>query len=575
MLLEIAIRNFAVIESARVAFGQGFHVLTGETGAGKSMIVDALGLIAGGRGSAEWVRSGADKAEIECLFDIPDTHPVLAVLREFGIDAPPGEMLVVRREITAQGKSVCRVNGQMVNLTMLKQIGGWLINIHGQHEHQSLLNPARHLDVLDACGGEALQELKDAYAEIYARYRAGLRQLHELEANRKDRLHKLDLYQFQAEEIAAAGLKEGEEEALTEERRRIANAERLMIGAAEAHEALYGRMKALELIGRALHRVEEMARYDGEALQPLVRQMQEAYYQLEDAAYQLRDYKERVEFNPVRLDQIEQRLDVINGLRRKYGDTIADILAYEANIRRELDVLQYADERVEELKFQVARDREQLWEKGRELSKARAALAEKLSAGIMEQLKDLHMEKTAFRIEMRPVEEPQASGLDDVEFLVSPNPGEPLRPLHKIASGGELSRIMLAIKGILAEAERIPVLVFDEVDTGVSGRTAQAIAEKMVRLSDACQVFAVTHLPQVACMADRHYLIEKDVAGERTFTHVRELDEPERVEALARMLGGVEVTSRTAEHAREMLRMAGEQKALWRRGRAQQAQQLL
>ena len=569
MLLEISIRNFAVIEAVRVVFGQGFHVLTGETGAGKSMIVDALGLIAGGRGSAEWVRRGADKAEIECLFDIPDHHPVHAVLRDLGIEAPPDEMLVVRREITAQGKSICRVNGQMVNLTMLKQIGGWLINIHGQHEHQSLLNPARHLDVLDASGAESLQELKDAYAAIYSRYRKGLKELRELEANQKDVLHKMDLYGFQVEEIAAAGLKEGEDEALAEERRKLANAERLAGGAAEAYESLYGGMKALELISRAVHRMEEIARYDG-GLTPLVQQMQEAYYQLEDAAYQLRDYKEKIEFNPARLDQIEQRLDTINGLRRKYGDSIGEILAYEAKIRRELDTLQHADERTAALQFQVEQDREQLLKTGKQLSAARAALAEKLSAKIMEQLRDLHMEKTVFQIDMRPVEEPLPTGLDEVEFMISPNPGEPLRPLHKIASGGELSRIMLALKGILAEIERIPVLVFDEVDTGVSGRTAQAIAEKMVRLSDACQVFSVTHLPQVACMADRHYLIEKEVRGERTFTRVREMTDSERVEALARMLGGVEVTSMTADHAREMLQMAEAQKALWRRERAQQ-----
>lgn len=565
MLLECSIRNFAVIEHLRVTFGRGFHVITGETGAGKSMIVDALSLIAGGRGSAEWVRHGADKAEIECLFDIPADHPVRAALEEMGIESQDDEMLVIRREISAQGKSICRVNGHMVNLAMLRQIGECLINIHGQHEHQSLLNTAHHLALLDAYGADKLKEYKDDYDERYTRYQAHLRELRELEASRQDRLHKMDLYAFQNEEIAAAALKPGEDEELADEKRKLANAEKRMSGATRAHDLLYGAKGALECADQAIRQVEEIAKYDPDILSPLAAQMQEAYYQLEDAAYQLRDYKERIEFNPARLDYIEQRLDAINGLRRKYGNSVEEILAYHERILRELELLEHHDERVSELERKVQEEREQLMEAGRKLSRARRELAATLSAKIMENLRDLHMERTVFVIDVRSKEEPGATGLDDVEFLISPNPGEPPRPLQKIASGGELSRVMLALKNVFAEIERIPVLVFDEVDTGVSGRTAQAIAEKLARLSDSCQVFSVTHLPQVACMADKHYLIEKQVVQGRTYTTIKEMGEEERVAELARMLSGVEVTEMTAGHAREMLRMANREKAAWRK----------
>lgn len=563
MLLECAIRNFAVIESLRVHFGQGFHVLTGETGAGKSMIVDALGLIAGGRGSSEWVRHGADKAEIECLFDVPAGHPVRNVLSELGIDTPEEEMLVVRREISAQGKSVSRVNGQIVNLTMLRQIGEWLVNIHGQHEHQSLMNSSHQLMLLDTYGSDKIHSIKANYEKAFKRYQEGQKELREMEQNHKDHLHKMDLYKFQAEEIASAALKSGEDAMMGEERKKLANAEKLMNGATQSYEALYGHRMALEQVTRAVQKLEEIAKHDP-TLSPLATQMQEAYYQLEDAAFQLRDYREQIEFNPARLDQIEQRLDLFNGLRRKYGESVDDIIAYHGKIQNELTQLERFDDRLLELQQQVDKERVQLMDAGERLSAERKKLADVLSGKIMAHLRELHMEKTIFHIGIESMEEPTASGLDVIEFQIAPNPGEPLRPLGKIASGGELSRMMLAIKSIFAEVERIPVLVFDEVDTGVSGRAAQSIAEKMARLSDTCQVFAVTHLPQVACMADKHYLIEKQVDQGRTFTNVRDMDNQERISEMARMLGGVEVTAMTTEHAQEMLSLAERQKKQWR-----------
>lgn len=565
MLIQCSIRNFAVIESVQIEFGHGFHVMTGETGAGKSIIVDALSLIGGGRGSAEWVRHGAAKAEIECLFELPPSHPVHEVLASIGIHTEDDEMLVIRREISSSGKSVCRINGQMVNLSMLRQVGHWLIQIHGQHEHQSLMNPSSHINLLDTYASDETRAIKEQYSKVYKQYQAQVKEFEEMTESMKDRLHKIDLYSFQTEEIASASLTEDEEERLQEERSKLSSADKLLTGAERAYDALYGQGGALERVSSAMDDLESIVKHDSESLTPLVSQIKEAYYQLEDISFALRDYKEQVEFNPQRLDEIEQRLDTITGLKRKYGDKIKDVLEYYDTISTELQQLQNMDERAEELEAQLQATKEKLYILADQLTQMRQKTARVLSERIMGQLKELHMEKTVFSIEVRTLDEIGANGINEVEFMIAPNPGEPLRPMHRIASGGELSRIMLALKTIFAQVESIPVLIFDEVDTGVSGRAAQAIAEKMARLSLACQTFAVTHLPQVACMADRHYVIHKEVKGERTYTLVEQMTGDQRSVELARMLGGVEVTSMTEEHAVEMLRLADDKKKAWRK----------
>lgn len=565
MLIQCSIRNFAVIESVQIEFGHGFHVMTGETGAGKSIIVDALSLIGGGRGSAEWVRHGAAKAEIECLFELPPSHPVHEVLASIGIHTEDDEMLVIRREISSSGKSVCRINGQMVNLSMLRQVGHWLIQIHGQHEHQSLMNPSSHINLLDTYASDETRAIKEQYSKVYKQYQAQVKEFEEMTESMKDRLHKIDLYSFQTEEIASASLTEDEEERLQEERSKLSSADKLLTGAERAYDALYGQGGALERVSSAMDDLESIVKHDSESLTPLVSQIKEAYYQLEDISFALRDYKEQVEFNPQRLDEIEQRLDTITGLKRKYGDKIKDVLEYYDTISTELQQLQNMDERAEELEAQLQATKEKLYILADQLTQMRQKTAKVLSERIMGQLKELHMEKTVFSIEVRILDEIGANGINEVEFMIAPNPGEPLRPMHRIASGGELSRIMLALKTIFAQVESIPVLIFDEVDTGVSGRAAQAIAEKMARLSLACQTFAVTHLPQVACMADRHYVIHKEVKGERTYTLVEQMTGDQRSVELARMLGGVEVTSMTEEHAVEMLRLADDKKKAWRK----------
>ncbi|MCY9589479.1 DNA repair protein RecN [Paenibacillus chitinolyticus] len=576
MLTELSIRNLAVIEYVHIGFKSGFHVLTGETGAGKSIIIDALSLIVGGRGSSELVRYGSEKAEIEAVFEIGEGHPVWTTLAQLGIEAEGEEQLLIRREVTAGGKSSSRINGQLVNLTMLREVGGWLVNIHGQHEHQSLLKSDEHIHWLDAYGDKEVGPNLAAYRESYDRYTKLRKELRALQETSKQSLQMIDLYRFQVDEIAAASLKEGEDVTLAEEKSKLANAEKLYSSVAASYDTLYGASNGLEAIGKSIARIQDVAAIDSAGIAPLLEQMQSAFYQLEDAAYQLRDYRDDIEFNPERLDEIELRLDMIASLRRKYGDTIAEILAYSEKVSGELATIENKDEIIQKLQEKLDREIVQLTKAARKLSDSRKKIADRLAGEIETELRDLHMERTQFRVQVSHTPVPAGGGgleigdqpvkftrdgIDLVEFLMAPNPGEPLRGLSKIASGGELSRIMLAMKSIFARLDQIPVLVFDEVDTGVSGRAAQAIAEKLSLLSRSCQVFSITHLPQVACMADVHFYIHKEVQGERTFTRVTDLDRRGRIEELARMLGGVEVTETTLHHAQEMLALADEKKS--------------
>ncbi|MBD0380709.1 DNA repair protein RecN [Paenibacillus sedimenti] len=573
MLTELSIRNLAVIEHVHIRFKAGFHVLTGETGAGKSIIIDALTLIVGGRGSSDLVRYGADKAEIEAMFDLPALHPVWHTLTSLGIEADPGEHLLIRREITASGKSSSRINGQLVNLTMLRETGEWLVNIHGQHEHQSLLDVEEHIHSLDLFADAEIRSAKKAYQTSYDTYMKLQKDLRELQETSKQALQMLDLYRFQIDELSSAKLKVGEDEALIEEKRKLANAEKLYQSSSEAYDLLYATNRGLDAANKAVARLQEIVQLDPGTLSPLLEQAQSAYYQLEDAAYQLRDYRDGIEFNPARLDFIEQRLDTISTLRRKYGENIQEMLAYLDKIKREVDTIENKDEHIRKLEDQLAKEEKQLGIAAVDLSNIRKGIAQQLAAQIEIELRDLQMERTQFRVQVEQILDERGieangnkvrfsrEGIDQVEFLMAPNPGEPLRGLSKIASGGELSRIMLAMKTIFARTDQIPVLVFDEVDTGVSGRAAQAIAEKMSALSASCQVFSITHLPQVASFADVHFYIRKEVDQERTFTRVQDLPESGQIEELARMLGGVEVTETTLHHAGEMLAMARNKKS--------------
>jgi len=481
------------------------------------------------------------------------------VLERLGIEADPSESLLIRRELSRQGKSAARINGQNVTLAMLREAGDCLIAIHGQHEHQALLKAERHLDWLDAFAGRELAGLKKEYGRLWSDYQETIRERRRLESDVRQQMQMLDLYRFQLEEIEKARLKPGEDESLADERRKLMHAEKLAEAVTEAHDLLYG-SKGLAALSKAVSLLEEVAAIDPAVFRPLVEQLQSAYYAVEDTAFQLRDYRDRLEFDPDRLAQIERRLDVLHALKRKYGDTVEDILAYRDRIREETDRLENRDERLRGLAEAEESLRASLLDLAERLSAVRRDAAARLSEEIVRELAELNMPRSVFEVRLERTELTPA-GADAAEFLLSTNPGEPPKPLAKIASGGEMSRVMLALKTVFARLDRIPVLVFDEVDAGISGRTAQAVAEKLTRLGGACQVLAVTHLPQVACMADRQYAIRKDVREDgRTVTFVHELSESERVEELARLLGGVEVTEKTRHHAQEMLMLAHRQK---------------
>jgi DNA repair protein RecN (Recombination protein N) len=559
------------VEAGDVKFHSGFHVLTGETGAGKSIIIDALGLIAGGRGSADLIRYGCERAEIEASFDLSEAHSVWTTLIDFGISASADELLIIRREISAQGKSTARINGQLVNLSMLREVGEQLINLHGQHEHGILLRPERHLELLDAFGADTIRPIKAKYQDTYATYVQADKEYHNLRNTSQQGLQMLDLYRFQIEEIAAAKLIFGEDELLLEEKNKLSHSEKMMGSVSQAYDLLFGG-QGLEADAKAVTRLNDIAGYDQRGIGPMLEQLQNAYYQLEDATFGLRNYRDNIEFNSERLEEVEERLDLLSSLKRKYGDNVEDILAYYQKIVHEAKTLENKDELLDKLEAKREKLLGELLIEAEKLSKVRRKKADELAVQIEKELQELQMERTSFQVKLTWNEDaggvnwegrkirPGKHGIDNAEFLISPNPGEPLRPLSKIASGGELSRIMLALKSIFARHDNVPVLIFDEVDTGVSGRAAQSIAEKLFRLSRTCQVFSITHLPQVACMADRQYLIEKIVADERTMTRIDELNEEGRVNELARMLGGVEITEKTQHHAQEMLKLALTQK---------------
>lgn len=554
MLKELSIRHFAIIEHVQLSFEDGFHILTGETGAGKSILIDALSLAVGGRASADYVRHGEKKAQIEALFEISADHPVCGILEEMGLE-PEEDLLLIRRDITASGKSTCRINGSPVTLSMLKKVGRSLLDIHGQHEHQSLLRTEEHLEWLDAFGDQSLKDLRREYETLYYEYRTLEKELDRLTSDEREAARRMDLLSYQLQEITAANLVEGEDEELEQERNRLVNAEKLVKGAGDAFEALYGEGRGSDSLQNALIHLEEIHRYD-ESVGPVLEMVQSAVYQVEEAIRLLGRYRDELEFEPDRLNQVEERLHLIHQLKRKYGDTIRSVLAYGETIAGELEELKNRDENREEVRRKLDNVREKLESVASRLTSARKRAAERLEQRMEAELSDLNMANTAFRVTFQSAERFTPTGCDRVEFQIAPNPGEPLRPLAKIASGGELSRLMLALKTIFIDVDPIDTVVFDEIDTGVSGRAAQSIAEKMAGLARKNQVLCITHLPQVACMADHHYLIAKEVSDRKTRTRVERLNAEGRATELARMLGGVEVTTTTRRHAEEMLRLA-------------------
>lgn len=582
MLLEISIEQFALIEYVRLQFAGGLNVLTGETGAGKSIILDAVQAVLGGRTSADVVRSGEEKAIVEAVFDLSANPEKVKALAELGVTVDDDELLVIRREIARNARGSIRINGRTVTAGMLKEATEGLVDLHGQHEHQSLLHVEKHMDLLDQYGGSLLHQ-EGKSLDLLDRYGGGpllglreeldevVRGLHRIQSelssllgDERDRARREDLLRFQVEELMAAKLRVGEEEELEAERQVLAYAGKLKLTAASAHASLYeggGRqLSAIDLLGRVKSELEEVLRHDP-SLGEAVELVNSALVQVQEASHLLAGYRDRIDDDPNRLAFVEQRLDQISSLKRKYGDSVAEMLEYLAQTQQELDRLERSQELIEKLKQDEAQLGARAEELAAKLTQARRAAADQLGAKVVRELSDLGMKSARFEVSVEPPAHPTfrsvtSRGWDRVEFLFSPNLGEPLKPLAKIVSGGEMSRIMLALKTILSRVDGVPTLVFDEVDTGISGRAAQAVGEKLARIAGDRQVLCVTHLPQVAAMADNHFLIAKQAEEGRTVTNVTSLDERGRADEIARMIGGAEVSAFTMEAARDMLRRA-------------------
>jgi len=556
MLVEIHIRNFAIIEDLSLRFGPGLNVLTGETGAGKSIIIDAVSLLLGGRAAAEMIRAGADRAEIEGHFRLGARRAVIEpLLAAEGLEGDDDE-LILAREIRASGRHICRVNGRAVSLTLLDAIGQLLVDIHGQSDHLSLLRVREHVELLDRYAGHGA--LRAEMAALVSAVRQTRASLAALRRDERELARRIDLLTYQVQEIAAARLEPGEDEALEAERRRLANAEQIMLLATEAMQAIEEggeeQMAAVDLLGQAAQALTRLARIDP-TLDPQRQQIEELSYQLSDLAREVRRYRDRVEFNPGRLAEVEERLELIHNLKRKYGDSIEEIIAFGERAQAELDSITHAEERIAELEREEERLLRAIGEVGQRLSASRREAGERLAAAVERELDDLRMEHARFRVDLQWQDAADgacvgerriafdATGLDRVEFLISANPGEPLRPLARVASGGETARLMLALKAVLSRADETPTLIFDEIDVGIGGRVGAVVGRKLwglVRADGAAeghQVLCVTHLPQLAAYGDVHFHVSKAVEGERTLTHVRQLTGAERVRELAAMLG--------------------------------------
>ncbi|MGM9950652.1 MAG: DNA repair protein RecN [Lysinibacillus sp.] len=559
MLRELSIRNFAIIDDLTVSFSDGLTVLTGETGAGKSIIIDAVHLLAGGRGSLEFIRHGARKAELGGLFQVAnDDHPIYTKLEEAGLEAEEGT-IILRRDLNDNGKSVCRINGKLVPLSVLRDIGGSLIDIHGQHENQELMDEKQHINLLDYFAHDELKDIKEEYGRLYQAYRDLKREVQALNLDEQRTAQRIDLYQFQINELEEAALQVDEEEKLLEERRRLMNFHKIFERANMAYEAISGEGNGLDYIGNAMNALEDIMELDAN-FKESSETVASSFYALQDAAYQIKNVLDDLEFDPERMNEVEHRLAQYQAMKRKYGTTVEEILIYQAKIEEELMQLINRDETIQQSEKQLRDMEEQLNVFAEKLTSIRQENARRLSDAIMNELRVLHMEKAKFIVKFEQLEQFDANGKDDVAFYISTNVGEPPKSLPKIASGGELSRIMLALKTIFSSSTGITSIIFDEVDTGVSGRVAQAIAEKISDISANSQVLCISHLPQVAAMADQHYYIKKQVEDDRTFTTVSEIKNGERIEEVSRMMSGAEITDLTLQHASELIEMARQRK---------------
>ncbi|CUS26164.1 DNA repair protein RecN [Paucilactobacillus oligofermentans DSM 15707 = LMG 22743] len=557
MLQELTIENLAIIDHLSLNFSDQMTVLTGETGAGKSIIIDAVGLLVGGRGSQELIRKGEGSLKVQGQFEISDQVVIEDVLNELGVEITDGT-LVIQREINRNGRNIIRVNGTLMNTSSLKKIGSRLVDIEGQNDHQLLMQPEQHLGLLDEFTNQD-DDLLAKYETIYEQYTDTIHKIKQKQATEQQSAQRIDMLEFQVNEINNANLIEDEDVELTNEQAQLNHFQQINTALQTVQGVLAGddNGSSLDAIASAKESLEEISDFNDDYTQ-LNDRVSEAYFTLQDVANEVGRQLDNLSFDEGRLNEIEQRLNLINDLERKYGDSVTEILVYCTKISAELESMQENNVTSDELEERLVTLKSQLQTLGNNLSQNRKQAAKQIEKDIKQQLNDLYMEKAVFEIKFMDKKDDMfySNGIDQVEFYIQTNPGEEMGPLAKIASGGELSRVMLALKTIFARSQGVTSIIFDEVDTGVSGRVAQAIAEKIKVIANQSQVLCITHLPQVAAMAQHHLLISKAVQDDRTITSVDGLDEESRIDELARMLAGAEVTPLTVEHAKELLKMA-------------------
>lgn len=568
MLKSLTVWNFALLEHVQVEFQPGLNILTGETGAGKSILIDSLGAVLGARMSADMVRSGCDWLRVEAVFSLEDESLGLhELLTQQAIDDSDKE-LIITRQLTRAGRSTALVNGCHVTLAVLRQIGAYLVDIHGQNENLALLKEENQFHLLDGYDPDVSEALA-AYECVYREWREKKKAYAEKQQASREYAQRLDMLHWQDKEISEANLKPGEDEQLEADIRKLSHAEKIVGSVEESYQLLEGGggngLGVLPALSQVKKDLEEIGRFD-DALANAQKMVEEAYISLQEASYELRDYGESVEFSPERLDQLQSRMDVIYRLCKKYGATLEDVLAHQAKVEQELTEIENYDEDIAALEKEIAALEEKLGQKADALTKLRTAAAQDLSSAIEEQLFALGMPKARFHIRVEQAEDYGANGRDDVAMFFSANPGEEEKPLQKVASGGELSRIALAIKTVASSRDSsVPSMVFDEIDTGIGGRTAQMVAERIALVAQYKQVLCITHLPQIACMADAHLYISKRTVEGTTATQIRPLSERERISEIARMASGADMTTASLDNAREMVSHAKMKKDAFKR----------
>lgn len=556
MIQELMIKDFAIILELHLSFFGGMTVLTGETGAGKSIIIDAVGLLVGGRGSSDFIRDGAEKATIEGQFLVNEkiADELKRTLEEFGIELEE-DSLIISRAIHRSGKNVCRINNHLVNIQVLKKIGHYLVDIHGQHEHQELMNPDIHINYLDQFGNKTILPLKKKYQQTFENYQRVTKQLVKLQNNEQQFVQRMDMLKFQKEEIESATIQIGEESKLMEERQVLVNHQKITDALNNSYGLIQGEeYSSLAQIARAMGELESIKELNTN-YREFFEEVSSSYYQLEEATRAIQTELSSMELDEERLNFVEERLNIIRQLKRKYGESEEQILTHYKNVVNELEESFSSGNQQEKLEKELEKYSTHLASEANALTVERQKIAKILAKEIVKQLKDLYLDKTVFEVRVAKSDY-AVTGQDQVEFYISTNPGESPKPLVKIASGGELSRVMLGMKSIFSEVQGITSIVFDEVDTGVSGRVAQAIANKIHHIAEGSQVLCITHLPQVAAAADHQLFIEKEIIDDRTETKVRLLSEAQRIDEVARMLAGEVITDLSKQHALELLELS-------------------